>query len=338
MNPKKKLVAVTVGFVIATLGLTACASADPGAGAAASAGGGDQKTIGISFENGVGFREGQRKYYEIAAKQLGVKLDYQVAQNDAQRQSSQIKTIVSQGAAGVIILPLDGVAIQADIKSLESAGIPVTTVDVAPSDVKSVKFHVGSDPYADGQAAAKKFLELANGKTFEIVEMQGALNSNTGVARSKGLHDGLNGQSAVKIVSVVPTDWKPEPALAGVQNALQAYPNLAGIYLPTDGQIPPAYSALEAVKKKVKVGEPGHVAIISIDGDPNGCAGVKDGYVDLDLATDVPKMTLDSLQQTVNLVNGKNVTISSPEYLPSIAVTPDNIAANVDKVWGCGMK
>lgn len=332
MSAKKTITAATLAIAtIAGLGLSGCAA---DSGGSTSSG---EKTIGVSFENGVGFREGQRKYYEIAAKDLGVKLDFQVAQNDAQRQSSQIKTMVSQGDAGVVILPLDGVAIEADIKSLDSANVPVTTVDVAPSDVKSVKFHVGSDPYADGQAAAKKFIELAAGKPFKIVEMQGALNSNTGVARSKGLHDGLKGQTAVQIVSVVPTDWKPEPALAGIQNALQAHPDLAGIYLPTDGQIPPAYSALDAVHKKVKVGEPGHIAIVSIDGDQNGCQGVKDGFVDLDLATDVPKMTRDSLQQTLNIINGKKVSIKSPEYLPSVQVTPANIAANESKVWGCSM-
>ncbi|MET4781356.1 sugar ABC transporter substrate-binding protein [Glaciihabitans sp. UYNi722] len=332
MTSKIRIVSLSLALAAAaSLGLAGCS----GSGSGASTSGADKTTIGISFENGVGFREGQKRFYQIAAKKLNVSLEFQVAQNDAQRQSSQIKTMVSQGDQGIIILPLDPVAIEADIKTLNTAKVPVTTVDVAPKDVNSVKFHVGSDPLADGKAAAAEFVKLADGKPFKIVEMQGALNSNTGVARSKGLHDGLTGHDNVQIVSIVPTDWKPEPALTGIQNALQTHSDLAGIYLPTDGQIPAAYSALSAVNKKVKVGEPGHVAIVSIDGDPNGCQGVKDAYVDLDLATDVPNMTLHSLQQTVNLVQGKPVSIKSPEYLPSIAVTPSTIAANESKVWGC---
>jgi len=304
------------------------------AGGGGGTGGADgDVTIGISLDKIVAFREGEQKYLNEAAEKLGVTLAYQNAEEDAQRQSSQIETLISQGAQGIAVMPFDPVAIQADIKAAQDAGVVVTSFDQAPSDLSWVSYYVGGDPLSDGKAAAAEFIRIADGKPFTLLELQGALNSDNGIKRSEGLHEGLEGADNITIVGQVPTDWAPEPALAGIENALQQYPDLNGIYLPTDGQIPSAYSALEAVDRKVKVGEEGHVTIISIDGDPVGCQALKDGYVDMVLATDVPTMTYNVLEQTLAGIKGE--TVKESELLPGIPVTPENIADNEANVWGC---
>jgi ABC-type sugar transport system substrate-binding protein len=329
MNRRRATFAAVLGTVGA-LGLSACGNgSDAGAGDDAD---GDV-TIGISFDKMVAFREGEKKFLDMAADELGVQLEYQVAEDDAQRQSQQVETLISQGVDGIAVMPYDPEAIRADIEGAEGAGVAVTSFDQAPADLSWVRYHVGGDPLADGTAAAAEFVRIADGKPFKLLELQGALNSDNGIKRSRGLHEGLEGHDNITIVGQVPTDWAPEPALAGIENALQSHPDLNGIYLPTDGQIPSAFSALEAVNKLKKVGEPGHVAIVSIDGDPIGCKAVRDGLVDMVLATDVPTMTHNVLEQTLNAVNGD--TVAETEFLPGIAVTPDTIEDKADQVWGC---
>lgn len=325
------------GAVLAAAGLlavSACGGGGSGGGGGGGGGGeGEDVTIGISFDKMVAFREGEKKFLEQAAPDLGVKLAFQVAEDDAQRQSQQIETLISQGAKGIAVMPFDPEAIRADIEAAKAAGVAVTSFDQAPADLSWVSYHVGGDPLADGKAAAAEFLRIADGKPFKLLELQGALNSDNGIKRSKGLHDGLKGHDNIEIVGQVPTDWAPEPALAGIENALQSTPDLNGIYLPTDGQIPSAFSALKAAKKLKKVGQPGHVAIVSIDGDPIGCKAVRDGQVDMVLATDVPSMTKNVLQQTLNEINGDPVAKS--EFLPGIPITPDTVEEKADVVWGC---
>jgi ABC-type sugar transport system substrate-binding protein len=312
------------------LALSACGSS--GSGGSDSSSGGDVK-IGVSFDKMVAFREGEKKSLQEAAKKLGVQLVFQVAEDDAQRQSQQMETLTSQGVKGIAVMPFDPEAIRADIQAAQSAGIAVTSFDQAPADLSWVSYHVGGDPLADGKAAAAEFVRLADGKPFKLLELQGALNSDNGIKRSKGLEDGLKGHSNITIVGKVPTDWAPEPALAGIENALQSTPDLNGIYLPTDGQIPSAFSALDAAGKKKKVGEAGHVAIVSIDGDPIGCKAVRDKYVDMVLATDVPTMTTNVLQQTLNKIKGDKV--AKTEFLPGIPITPDTVESKASQVWGC---
>ncbi|EBF6878315.1 sugar ABC transporter substrate-binding protein, partial [Salmonella enterica subsp. enterica serovar Saintpaul] len=160
--------------------------------------------------------------------------------------------------------------------------------------------------------------------------LQGALNSDNGIKRSKGLHDGLQGHDNITIVGQVPTNWAPEPALAGIENALQKDSGLNGIYLPTDGQIPSAFSALKAVNKLKPVGDPAHVTIVSIDGDSVGCKAVRDKLVDMVLATDVPTMTKNVLQQTLNGINKKPV--AKTEFLPGIPITPETVESKASVV------
>lgn len=293
----------------------------------------DEIIIGISLDKINAFREGEIKYLDLAAEELGVTLTYTNAEEDAQRQSGQMETLVSQGAQGIAVMPWDPEAIRADIVAAQDAGIFVTSFDQAPADLSWVSYFTAGDPLADGRAAAAEFIRIADGKPFKLLELQGALNSDNGIKRSQGLNEGLAGADNITIVGQVPTDWRPEPALAGIENALQQFPDLDGIYLPTDGQIPSAFSALEAVDRKFKVGEAGHVTIISIDGDQGGCQALKDGFVDMILATDVPTMTMSVLQQTINGITGKPVRAT--ELLPGIAVTPENIADKSSNVWGC---
>lgn len=324
---KLKLPIGIVAIAAAGIVMSGCTTADTGGGSE------DGITIGISLDKIVAFREGEQKYLNQAAEELGVTLIYQNAEEDAQRQSSQIETLISQGAQGIAVMPFDPEAIRADIQAAQDAGVVVTSFDQAPADLSWVTYYVGGDPLADGKAAAAEFIRIAGGEPFTLLELQGALNSDNGIKRSQGLHEGLEGADNITIVGQVPTDWAPEPALAGIENALQQYPDLDGIYLPTDGQIPSAYSALEAVNRKLKVGEEGHVTIISIDGDPIGCQSVKDGYVDMVLATDVPTMTRSVLEQTIAAIKGE--TVKESELLPGIPVTPENIADNEANVWGC---
>ncbi len=290
--------------------------------------------IGVSWDKMIGFREGEKKYLEIAAADLGVELLFQDADSDAQRQSSQIETMIAQGAQGIAVIPFDIEAIRADAEASNAAGVPIVSFDQAPADPSWVAYHVGGNPYADGFMAGEEFVRQADGKPFKLVELQGALNNDNGIQRSAGLNDAIAGASNITVISQVPTDWTPEKALAGVENALQAHPDLNGIFVPTEGQLSAIYSALEAAGRLFEVGEEGHVVLVGIDGDPSGCQSLKDNLLDLSIATDVPGMTRKTLENLIAAIKGEPVA-ASPELLPGIPVTPETIGELESQVWGC---
>jgi ABC-type sugar transport system substrate-binding protein len=303
---------------------------------AADAPGGGIK-ICLSLDKVNAFREGQQKLWRKAAAELGVQLIEQVAGEDAQRQSSQIDTCIAQKVAGIVAIPWDYQAVLQDIERAHAAGIPFVTVDQAPADTSTVDAHFGANPHADGQHAGERLVALVGDKPTTVVDLQGALSQYNGQERDKGFKDGIKGHPNIKIVSEVPAEWHPEPALAGMENALQANADLGAVFAATDGYLPPIWSALKKANKYSKVGTPSHVVVLSVDGDPQGCAGVKDGWMDAGYAQPLASMTRQSLQTIIDVVKDKKKIDDKDKIhlIPGVEYTAGNIAEAADTVWGC---
>ena len=316
-----KIPAVLVAGAFATLCATGAHAQDP-------------ITIGVSFDKMESFREGELKAIEAAAAKAGVKIVFQNAQEDAQRQASQIESMIAQGVKGIIAIPWDIEAAVNDANVARSAGVAYVTMDQAPADLSAVDFHVGGDPCADGKAAGEFFAKQAGDKPYKLLELQGGLSNDNGIRRSKCLDEVLAKYPNVTIVAQVPTDWKPEKALTGTENALQAHPDLNAVYSPWNIGLQGVFSVLEKNGKLKKVGEQGHIDIVSIDGAPTGCQAVRDGLIDGDIATPIGAMAEAAVNAAVTVANG-----GKPEqqtlFLPGVYYTPDDVEQNAGQVWGC---
>jgi ribose transport system substrate-binding protein len=291
-------------------------------------------TIGVSFDKIEPFRVAQKKAIEDAAKAAGVKVDFANADKDAQRQASQVDTMVSNKDAAIVSIPWDiEAAVNLAVTSI-AAGIPFVSMDQAPADVKAVTYHIGGDPCADGKVAGEYFVKAAAGKPFKLLELQGGLANDNGIKRSKCLNDAFAGHDNIKVVAQVPTDWNAEKALAGTENAMQAHPDLNGIYAPWNDALQGVFPVLKAKNLLVPVGDPKHLVIVSIDGTPLGCKAVKDKLIDLEIATPVPEMAKRAIEAAVKAANKQPISPQT-EYLPGIPYGPDDVAEMAPKIWGC---
>ena len=294
-------------------------------------------TVCLSLDKVNAFREGELALWRKAAEELGIKLVEQVAGEDAQRQSSQVDTCIAQGVSGIISIPWDNQAVLQDIERAHAAGIPFVTVDQAPAELNTVDTHIGGNPTADGLAAGKRLVALVGDKPTKVVDLQGALSAVNGQERDAGFKEAIKGHANIQIVAEVPTEWRPEPALAGMENALQAHPDLGAVYAATDGLLPPIFSALQKANRYAKVGDPNHVIVLSIDGDPQGCKAMSEGWADAGYATLIAEMTRNSLQVIIDIVKDKKKIEEKDkvQLLAGLEYTKDNLADTGSKVWGC---
>jgi ABC-type sugar transport system substrate-binding protein len=321
---------ITVGLITTA----ACGTTASSSGPAANSGG--PVKIGVSFDKmDDSFRVGEKKYLDKFAKDMGVQLVYQDAQSDAQRQSSQVQSFISQGVSGIIEIPWDTQAVAADISAAKNAKIPLAVMDQQPADTSNVFFYVGGDPASDGQMAGQALVKIANGQPLKVLELQGSLNNENGLKRSQGFEQALASAPNVTIVAKAPTDWKADKALAASQNALQANPDLGAVYAPWTGALPAIYSALGSVNKLAKVGEPGHVTTLSINGDEIGCKYVSDGSNDVDIATPVSDMAQQAITSIVASSKGTQPA-KAVNLLPGLPYSPSDLSAKKSQVWGCG--
>lgn len=330
MNLKKNLGLVSAGALV--VALSAC-----GTTAAPAPGGGDSgnKKIGVSFDKmDDAFRVGEKKYLDEYAKAKGITLVYQDAQGDAQRQSSQIQSLISQGVSGIIQIPWDTQAVAADISATAAAKIPHAIMDQQPADTKDVYFYVGGNPTQDGKMAGEALVKAADGKPVKVLELQGSLNNINGIERSKGFEDAVAKAPNITIIAKSPTDWKADKALAATQNALQSDSDLGAVYAPWTGALPAVYNALKAANKLHNVGEPGHVITVSINGDEIGCKYVTEKANDLDVATPVKKMAQEAIDAVIAGAAG-NKPAKNVVLLDGLPYGPSDIATKKDQVWGC---
>lgn len=294
----------------------------------------DEMTIGVAFDKIEPFRVAEKKALTDAIAGAHAKMVFANADKDPQRQASQVDSLVSQGVTAIIVIPWDIEAANDLARSAIASGIPFVSLDQAPSDLQSVTYHVGGDPCADGKVAGEFFVKEAAGKPFKLLELQGGLANDNGIRRSKCLDEALKAALNITIVARVPTDWNPQKALEGTENAMQAHPDLAGIYAPWNDALQGVFSVLKEKGRLVPVGVPTHIVIVSIDGTPLGCKAVRERLIDLEIATPLPEMCYRAVVAAIKAAGG---TTAEPhaEFLPGIPYGPGDVKEMASKVWGC---
>lgn len=319
---------------MATLALAACGpTSTSGSGAASGKGHG---TIGVSFDLLNAVRTSEKSAIQKAAASAGYKVVFDVADQDAQKQASQIQDLIqTRRVDALIVIAQDGKQIASSISLAKARHVPFVTIDRAVADEQDVSFQITGDPKADGELAADEFIAAARTKPLKVLELVGALTDQNAIGRRDGFGDTLKGNPKVTVVSQVPTNWDPSQALDGTSNALQKNPGINAVFVPSDFLLPSVQSALTTAKRLAPVGDPRHVFLVTIDGDQNGCKAIRAKTLDADIATRVDQFGKEAVTSITTALAGKDVV---PRTVRSAGVTLDqaNRAATESRVWGCG--
>ena len=315
----------------ASFALAGCSSAK-----AASAGsGGGKKTIGVSFDLLNAIRQAEKTSIQNAATAAGYSVVFDVADQDAQKQASQIQDLIqTQKVGAVIVIAQDGQQIAASASLAKAHNVPFLAIDRAVADQSDVTFQITGDPVSDGKAVAAEFLNEAQTKPLKILELVGGLTDQNAIGRRDGFNAALQGQPNVTIVSQVPTNWDPTTALDGASNALQRDPSINAIYIPSDFLLPSVQSALTSAGRLAPIGDPKHVFMVTIDGDQNGCKAMQAKTLDADVATPVADFGKQAVAAIATALGGQSV---SPKTVQAKGLTLDqaNYATTSSQVWGC---
>ncbi|MDQ9125624.1 substrate-binding domain-containing protein [Serratia fonticola] len=192
-----------------------------------------QATLAKEYKIGASLLTQQHPFYidladamKAEAKKDDVVLNISIANQDLNKQLSDVEDFITKKVDAIIISPVDSKGVQAAIIKAEKAGIPVITVDVAAEGVPVVT-HVATDNYAGGVEAGKLMGKLLNGKGKVAIIDYPALQSV--VARVDGFKKGLADTPDVKIVAIQTGITRAE-ALTVAQNMMQAHPDLNGLF------------------------------------------------------------------------------------------------------------
>jgi ribose transport system substrate-binding protein len=268
---------IASALLVATLALfVGCAKPAPTAAPAAAAAA--QGSIGVSlltldnpFFKVIGdtiAAEGAKRGYEA----IVVSGDKDVA-----KQSNQIKDFIVKKVSAIVLSPCDSKSIIPVIQEANAAGIPVFTVDI-PCNEPGVKIvtQVATDNFSGGKEAGLAMIEALGeaGGEVAVLHFKQAESCQLRVKGFREVIDAHNaaGKGKIEIVAELESGGAKDVGFKAAEDALQANPNLRGIFAIND---PAALGARAALEKAGKTA----VFIVGFDGQPEGRQAIKDGKI-----------------------------------------------------------
>ena len=278
-----------------------------------------QIVIGISTDAGFPNRKIEVKgIYDRAKEDPNVKIIEQNADNDSTKQIEQIKSMVDQGVTAVVVCAVDMNTVKTAFDYAAQKNVMVVTYDRFVDD-PAVTFFGGYDSYSAGVASGEALKSLNDGKAHVVFELVGALADTNALGRRDGFAKIIDPIKNLKVVQVM-TDWGIDKALSGMENALQKYPNVWAIFDASSHMDGSIATALEEVGKLKKVGQSGHVILVSIESGPPGLQMLRDGYTDVYMVIGMDQMGSKMYDAIMDFAKGKTLS-DSKFYCPTFPVT-----------------
>jgi len=203
------------------------------------------------------------------AKKAGLSITVADAQNDPNRQLSQVENFIEQGVSIILVNPCDSTAIVPAIKAANRAKIPVITVDRG-ADGGEVVCHIASDNVQGGQMAGE-FLAKLIGNKGKVVELEGIPGTSAARDRGKGFNEVMKKYPNIKIVARQEAGFDRAKGMTVMENILQAQPEIDGVFCHNDEMALGALRAIEAA------GRLSAIKIVGFDATDDAVKSVKDG-------------------------------------------------------------
>lgn len=237
------------------------------------------------------------------AEKQGIKLEISVANQDLNKQLSDVEDFITKKVKVIIISPVDSSGVRNIIRKAEKAGIKVITVDI-PANGVDIASHIGTDNYEGGVLAGKKMAELIGNKGEVAIINYPTVQSV--VNRVDGFKKALEEFKDIKIVADQAGITRAE-ALAVAENILQANPNVVGIFGFGDDAALAAAAAVKSAKLEDKV------KVIGFDGMKEARDAVDNDPVFAAVVQQYPnKMGELAVQTAVKLIKGEAVPKEQP--------------------------
>lgn len=200
------------------------------------------------------------------------------ADKDVAKQSNQVKDFIVKKVAAIVLSPCESKAIVPVIQEANAAGIPVFTVDI-PCNEPGVKIatQIATDNYGGGKEAGQAMIE-ALGESGGKIAILHFPQAESCLLRVKGFKDSVAAHNEVtegkiEIVAELESLGAKDAGFRAAEDAMQANPDLRGIFAINDPAALGARAALEKANREDQV------VIVGFDGQPEGKQAIKEGRI-----------------------------------------------------------
>jgi len=247
------------------------------------------------------------------------------ADKDAARQGNQIKDFIVKKAAAIVLSPCDSKSIVPVIREANAAGIPVFTVDIPCNEPGvAIATQVATDNEGGGREAGQAMIEALNtdgraaGGKIAVLHFKQAESCQLRVKGFLAVIDAHNATAPAKIdiVTELESNAAKDVGFKAMEDALQAFPDLRGVFAINDPAALGARAALE------KAGKTEQIVIVGFDGQPEGKQAIRDGKIYADPIQFPDKMGVQIVEAIVRWSRG--------ETLPPQMLIPTSLYRKAD--------
>lgn len=284
--------------------------------------------IGVSMANSDTFLTVLRKGIEKAAGDASQPVQIEIADDDVQKQLSQIQNFIASKVDAIIVNAVDTSATAPMTKLANDAGIPIVYVNRQPADVDALGSKgafVASDEVESGTLQTQEICRILGGKG-DILVMVGDLANQAAVQRTKDIHDVIATPecAGMKILDEQTAAWDPVKAQDLMTNWMAAGHKPAAVIANNDNMAIGAINAMKSAGWDMK-----DVVVGGIDATQEALAYMKAGDLDVTVFQDAFGQGSGAVDAAIKLAKGEKV--DAKVWIPFQLVTPENMDQFVTK-------
>ncbi len=287
--------------------------------------------IGVSMANSDTFLTVLRKGIEKAASDAKQPVQIEIADDDVNKQLSQVQNFIAAKVDAVIVNPVDTSATASMTKLANDAGIPIVYVNRQPIDMDKLGkgAFVGSNEVDSGTLETKEVcrqLKEAGKTEAGILVMQGDLANQAAVMRTKDVHDVIATPdcSFIKIIDEQTAGWDPVKAQDLMTNWIAAGHKPDAVISNNDNMAIGAINAMKAAGWDMKT-----VIVGGVDATQEALAYMKAGDLDVTVFQNAAAQGGGAVNTAMKLAKGE--AVQSPVWVPFELVTPTNMDQYISK-------
>jgi ribose transport system substrate-binding protein len=223
------------------------------------------------------------------------------------KQQSQVKDFIVKQVSAIVLCPCDSKAIGPVVAEANKAGIPVLTADIAcMAPGVDIVCHIATNNFSGGKQAGEAMI-TALGETGGKVVILDYKQAESCILRVDGFKQVIDAynkgreKGKIDIVMELPGDGQKDKGFKAAEDAIQAHPDLAGVFAINDPSALGAWSALE------KAGKANQVKIIGFDGQPDGKQAIKEGKIFADPIQYPERIGRETVQAIIRHFDGEKV-------------------------------
>jgi len=243
-----------------------------------------------------------------AAAELGVAIVWRgpLREDERESQISEVERFVTSGISGLVLAPLDEVALAQPVADATRNHIPVVVIDSGLKGSDYVSF-VATDNRRAGRMAGDELATRLHDKG-RVVLLRYAEGSESTIQREEGFLEAIKAHPGLEIVSanqyggadVEGAYKKSEALLSGLKRADGSL-DVDGIFTPNES------TTLAMMRVLADNGWTGKVRFIGFDAAESLLKGMRDGQLDAIVVQDPVKMGYLGVKTVVAHIRGEKV-------------------------------